>query len=113
MGWDSHVSEALALCVDGSLDDSSVQFLALAAHAHADIPLFLLALVTLFSLGLLASSTGLLVNSMEQCSNLHVISWSRFFRIPIHKYKTTHFITWLLMRSIDKYFLTSSRTRHM
>jgi hypothetical protein len=57
MGWESHVSLALALCVDGSLEDSSVQFLALAAHAHADIPLNLLALVTLFSIGLLAAST--------------------------------------------------------
>jgi hypothetical protein len=64
MGWESHVSVALALCVDESLDDSSVQFLVLAAHAHADIPLAPLALVTFFSLGLLVSSTGLLVDSM-------------------------------------------------
>jgi hypothetical protein len=79
------VSLVLALCVDGVLDDSSVQVMALAEHALADIPLKLLALVTLFHLGLLASSTGLLVGSIGQCSTLHVILWFRFFHIPIHK----------------------------
>jgi hypothetical protein len=73
MGWESHVSLVPVLGVGGALDDSSVQFLVLYAQAHADIPFFLLALVTLFFFGLLASSTGLLVDSMEQCSTLHVI----------------------------------------
>jgi hypothetical protein len=64
MGLGSHVSLVPVLGVGGALDDSSVQFLALYAQAHADIPLFFLALVTLSSFGLGASSIGLLVDSM-------------------------------------------------
>jgi hypothetical protein len=64
MSLGSHVSIALVLCVDGSLDDSSVQFLALYAHAHADIPLFLLALVGLVAFEFLASSHYPLIESM-------------------------------------------------
>jgi hypothetical protein len=112
MGWESHVSLVPVLGVGGALDDSSVQFLALYAQAHADIPLFILPLVTLFSFGLLASSTGLLVDSMEQCSTIHVILWSRLLHVPIRKCKTTYFITRFLMRSIDKYSLTLSHPRH-
>jgi hypothetical protein len=63
MGWDSHVLVPV-LGVGGALDDSSVQFLALYAHAHADIPLFLLPLGTLFTSGLLTSSLGLVVESI-------------------------------------------------
>jgi hypothetical protein len=57
---------ALALGVDESLVDSSVQFLALYAQAHADIPLFLLPLVTFTSFGALTSSLGLVVESIVQ-----------------------------------------------
>ena len=64
VGWASHVSLVPVLGVGGALDDSSVQFLALYAQAHADIPLFLLTLVTLSSFGLWALSIGLLVDSM-------------------------------------------------
>ena len=59
-------------------------------------------LVTLSSLGLGASSMGLLVDSMDQCSTFCVILWVRLFYTSIHKCKTIHFITWLLMRSINK-----------
>jgi hypothetical protein len=69
MGWESHVSLVPVLGVGGALDVSSVQFLALYAQAHADIPLFFLTLVTLSSSGLLASSTGLLVDSMKTMFN--------------------------------------------
>jgi hypothetical protein len=71
------VSLVLALCVDRVLDDSSVQFMALVAHALADIPL------ELFSLGLLASSMGLIVDSIGQCSTLIVILRFRLFHTPI------------------------------
>jgi hypothetical protein len=70
MGWELHVSLALALCVDESLDDSSVQFLALAAHAQADIPLEILTLAKPLSFVPLASSMGSLVGSIGQCSIL-------------------------------------------
>jgi hypothetical protein len=69
VGWTSHVFLVPVLVVDGALDDSSVQFLAFIAHAHVDIPLFLLVVVTLFSFGLLASSTSLLVESMNAMFN--------------------------------------------
>jgi len=55
MGLGSHVYLVPVLGVVGALDDSSVQFLALYAQAQADIPLFLLALVTGFAFGLLVS----------------------------------------------------------
>ena len=74
-----------------SLDDSSVQFLALYVHAHADIPLFLLPLGTLFNSGLLISSTGLLVDSIVQCSTLHVTLWFRLLHVTTHDCKQTHF----------------------
>jgi hypothetical protein len=81
--WESHVSLVLALCIGRVLDDSSVQVMALAEHALADIPLKLLALATLSSLELLALSLGSLVESIGQCSTLHVILWFRLFHIPI------------------------------
>jgi hypothetical protein len=68
----SHVSVGMALVVDESFDDSSVQFLALYAQAQADIPLFLLPLVTFTSFGSLSSSLDLVVESMVQGSTLHV-----------------------------------------
>ena len=58
------MSLVLALCVGGTLDDSSVQFMALAAHALADIPLGFLALAKLSSFELLALSIGSLVESI-------------------------------------------------
>jgi hypothetical protein len=72
MGWDSHVLVPV-LGVGGALDASSVQFLALYAHAHADIPLFLLPLGTFVTSGFLSSSLGLVVESMVQCFTLQVI----------------------------------------
>jgi hypothetical protein len=51
--------------------------MALVAHALADIPL------ELFSLGLLASSMGLIVDSIGQCSTLIVILRFRLFHTPI------------------------------
>jgi hypothetical protein len=98
MGWESHVSLVPVLGVGGALDDSSVQFLALYAQAHADIPFFLLPLVTLSSFGLGASSIGLFVDSMEQCSTFYVILWFRLSYTLIHNCKTTHFIKWILTK---------------
>jgi len=91
MGCESHVSLVPVLSVGGALDDSSVQFLALYAQSHADIPLFLLTLVTFSSFGLGASSIGLLVDSMVQCLILHVILWSRLFHMPMNEIENNHF----------------------
>jgi hypothetical protein len=76
---------ALALGLDESFDDSSVQFLALYAQAQADIPLFLLPLVTFTSLGSLSSSIGLLVDSIVNGVPWHVILCLSLFRVPMHK----------------------------
>jgi hypothetical protein len=91
VGLGSHVSVGIALGMDESFDDSSVQFLALYAQAQADIPLFLLRMVTFTSLGSLSSSLGLVVESMVQGSILHVIVGSRLFHIPIHECKKNSF----------------------
>jgi hypothetical protein len=80
----SHVFVGMALVVDESFDDSSVQFLTLYAQAHADIPLFLLPLVTFSSFGSLSSSLGLGVESMVQGSTLHVI-----FKVLTPSYSNT------------------------
>jgi hypothetical protein len=87
----SHSSVALALGLDESFDDSRVQFLALYAQAHADIPLFLLPLVTFTSFGSLSSSLGLVVESIVQGSILHVIVGSRLFNMPIYECKNDSF----------------------
>jgi hypothetical protein len=59
MGLGSHVSVVLVLGVDESLDDSSVQFLALYAQTHADIPLFPFTFGHTYYLRILDLITGL------------------------------------------------------
>jgi hypothetical protein len=67
------VSLVLASCVDRALDDSSVQFMALAEHALADIPLEFLTLAKLLFSALSALELLWLVESMVWWSTLHDI----------------------------------------
>jgi hypothetical protein len=55
----------LASCVGETLVDLSVQFMALAEHALADIPLWFSTLAKHFSSGLLALAKLWLVESMD------------------------------------------------